>query len=299
MARTKRSAASADGGQFQSLVTSTSEYMDKLAKASQETSLRMTSGMVYGEQAKYVAWEVPARKFETIELVQVTDVQFGHAFCKYDRVIEYRDWILAAPNRFMLWTGDNVDAWALWSPGRAFDQICDPQSQVYRFCEVWAPARHRILGYVGGNHERRAIPGFGDLGVLIAQLLRIPYSNGRQFLDIYFGKHAPFKVALWHGGGSGRTKGSIANTLQRFMAQGDAQLYLMGHLHQPLLLPDWKEERDVVRQRVNLKKCIGAVGSSFLETWGTYGEVSGYAGTDVMMARAIVEPNGKWELTLR
>lgn len=283
---------------FEDLIEVTTDYMDKLASRMSRNEHRMTSGMLYGEQAKYVAWHFPA-SLGTIELLQLTDVQFGHQFCKYDRVVEYRDWVLDKPNRFMLWTGDNVDAWAMWSPGRAFDQIADPQSQVFKFCETWAPARHRILGYVGGNHERRAIPGFGDLGILIATLLKVPYSNGRQFVDIRFGKHQPFKVALWHGGGSARTKGSVAQTLDRFMAQGDAQLYLMGHLHQPLMIPAWREVRDTDRQRVRLEKRIGAVGSSFLETFGTYGEVSGYVGHDVMMARALLEPNGKWELTLR
>jgi len=284
---------------FEDLIQSTTSYMDKLAASMPRNEHRMTSGMLYGEQAKYVAWDLPAKKFDHVELLQVTDVQFGHVHCKYDRVIEYRDWILKEPNRFMLWTGDNVDAWAMWSPGRAFDQIADPQSQVFKFCEVWAPARHRILGYVGGNHERRAIPGFGDLGILIATLLKVPYSNGRQFVDIRFGKHQPFKVALWHGVGASRSKGAVTNVLHRFMGQGDAQLYLMGHLHQAVLLPDWKEIRDTDRQRVKLQKTIGAIGTSFLETWGTYGEVAGYAGSDVMMARAVLEADGKWELTLR
>jgi hypothetical protein len=209
-------------GRFEDLIEQTTDYMDKLAGRMKPNDYRATSGMIYGEQQKYVSWDIPTTKFSEIELLQITDVQFGHIACKYDRVIEYRDYVLAKPNRFMLWTGDNVDAWAMWSPGRAFDQIADPQSQVFKFCEVWAPARHRILGYVGGNHERRAIPGFGDLGTLIATLLKIPYSNGRQFIDIYFGKHDPFRVALWHGVGGARTKGTVAQILSRFMAEGTA-----------------------------------------------------------------------------
>jgi hypothetical protein len=44
---------------------------------------------------------------------------------------------------------------------------------------------------------------------------------------------------------------------------------------------------------------MGAVGTSFLETWGTYGEIAGFESSDVMMGRAILEPTGHWELTLR
>lgn len=279
------------------LAPRTQDYLRKLFAGFVEPVGKRATTMHYGEQTKYVTWEAP-EEFDKLELLQVTDMQFGHRECKYKRVVEYRDWVLAAPNRFMFWTGDNVDAWGLWSPGTAWDQLFSPQSQVYKFVETWAPAAHRILGYVGGNHERRAIPIFGDLGVLIATLLRIPYSNGKQLIDIHFGKHAPFKTTLWHGTGGARTKGTVAQTLHRFMSQGDSQLYLMGHLHQAMVIPDWKEFRDG-RGNLKLKKCIGAIGTSFLETWGTYGEVAGFSSSDVMMAAAQLEKDGHWQVSLR
>lgn len=283
---------------FEPLIDSTMRYFDRLALKPYEH--KVETGMQFGEQVKYVSWQIPESKVgREIELMQITDVQFGHRGCRVDRVIEYRDWVLAKKNRFMLWTGDNVDAWALWSPGTAWDQIADPQSQVFKFCELWAPARHRILGYVGGNHERRAIPGFGDLGILIATLLRIPYSGGRQHVDVHYGKHTPFRISLWHGTGGARTKGTVAQGLARFMEQGDSQLYLTGHVHQPLIIPTWKEVRDTENKRITLRKSIGVVGSSFMETYGTYAEVAGYTGGDVLMGNARLEANGKWEVSLR
>jgi len=293
-------------------VAAVTDHLDRLQDSSRVTLaaiwksmpqdlLKCTEGMAYGEQRKYLSWEVSEQivKADHIEITQITDVQFGHIACKYARLIEYRDWILSVPNRFMVWTGDMIDAWAAWSPGRPFEQLFDPMSQVIRFAEVWAPARHRVLGFVGGNHERRAIPGFGDLGTLIAVLLKLPYSNGRQLIDLYYGKHQPFRLSLWHGRGGARTKGTVAQTLDRFMAQGDSQAYLMGHLHQPLILPSWKEVRDERKRTVKLRKCIGAVGSSFMDTWGSYGEVAGFSATDVLMPRLVLEPDGHWETTLK
>ena len=278
----------------------TSVFMNNVWGQLRPDEHRLSSGMLIGEQSKYLRWDLDKTiKADAIELLQITDVQFGHITCKYERVVEYRDWVLSSPNRFMLWTGDMVDAWAMWSPGRAFDQLGDPQSQVLKFVECWAPARHRILGYVGGNHERRAIPGFGDLGVLIASLLKIPYSNGRQAIDIYFGKHQPFKISLWHGVGGARTKGTVAQILDRFMGHGDSHLYLMGHVHQPLIIPRWKEARDPKSQRVKAVKCMGAVGSSFMDLWGSYGEIAGYGAGDVLMACTKVERGGGWEVRLR
>lgn len=281
------------------LTTKTQDYIKTVLSRLHPNVLDFKTGMHYGEQCKYLSYEVPVKKFPTLELLQITDVQFGHRECKYKRVLEYRDWVLAKDNRFMLWTGDNVDAWALWSPGMPWDQTFGPQSQVMKFVELWAPARHRILGYVGGNHERRALPGFGDLGVTIASLLGIPYSNGRQLIDIHYGDWDPFKISLWHGAGGARTKGTVAQILDRFMQIGDSHLYLMGHVHKGLILPDFKEVRVGNSRRLRIEKSMGVVGTSFLNTFGSYGEVAGYNSSDVIMGRAVLTPDRHWELTLR
>lgn len=276
----------------------TSKFLNAIHAMCAPDVVTPESSMVYGEQTKYVTWRVPG-KFDSIDLMHLTDLQFGHVMCRYERVKEYRDWLLAEPNRFALFGGDMIDAWASHSPGSPFEQLGNAQNQVYKFCEVWAPARHRILGFVGGNHERRAQGAFGDLGTLLAMLLKIPYSAGRQFIDIHFGKHAPFKVTLWHGAGGARTKGTVAQILSRFMGEGDSQLYLMGHVHQPMVIPTWKEYRDPGKARIATRKAIGAVSSSFLETWNTYGEVAGYSASDVLMACAQIERSGHWQVTLR
>lgn len=258
-------------------------------------------GMQHGEQSKYVSVSFSdafSHKHKTIELIQITDVQFGSKACNVKRVIEYRDWILSEPNRFVLFTGDNIDAATVFSPGTPWDNWFQPQSQVYRFCEIFAPIRHRVLGFVGGNHERRSIPAFGDAGTLIATLLKIPYSAGQLLMDINFGKHDPFKVHLWHGVGGARTKGTVAQVLDRFMQKGDSQLYVMGHLHQGMVLPGWRMERNN-RGGIRLKKIMGMIGTSFLDYWGSYGEVYGLTASDVLMGRAVLSADGGFEITLK
>ena len=112
-----------------------SALMQLLATAPPDAVPR-SSGMVYDRETKYVSWTFSPKQFERLELIQITDMQFGHIACKVKRVKEYRDWVLSDPCRYMLWTGDNVDAWRLGSPGSPYDQIGDPQSQVYKFCEI-------------------------------------------------------------------------------------------------------------------------------------------------------------------
>lgn len=258
--------------------------------------LRSTKMLVHGE-TKWVEWDFSTAHFKRLELLQITDVQWGHICCKRERVREYRDWILAAPNRYMIWTGDNIDSATMQSKGTTWENTGTPQMQLFEFVKEWAPAAHRILGYVGGNHERRCLTTFGDLGIAIAALLQVPYSRGKQLIDIKFGKHKPFQISQWHGIGGARTKGTVAQALYRFASDGDSQLYLMGHHHQPMIIPFWKERRG--EKGIRAVKTIAAAGSSFLDLWGGYGEVSGYAPGDVLMPRACIDKDGGWELTLR
>lgn len=284
------------------LAPQTTRFLKDLQANLPHDVVKHTTGMHYGAEAKYVSVHFEpgqVKSLGTLELLHITDVQFGHVECNYERVIEYRDWVLSKPNRFMLWGGDMIDATNVLAPGSPWENLVDSQSQVYRFVETWAPARHRVLGFVGGNHERRGVRTFGDLGLILAVLLRIPYSSGKQFVDIHFGEHKPFKVSLWHGRGAARTAGAKMQMLHRFMNEGDSQLYLVGHLHDALTKFDWRLLRRPGQNNIQLKKIGGAMSSSFLSHFNTYAEVAGLTPSDVLMARTILESNGCWELTLR
>lgn len=260
--------------------------------------LRMSTGMHYLEQTKYVTWDCSKIKNE-IEVLHFTDVQFGHVLCRKDKVIEYRDWVLKEPNRFVVFGGDMIDAGTKISVGSPWEQECEPGGQVWNFCDIIAPMRHRILGYVGGNHERRGVLTFGDLGSLIAHMLEIPYSAGRQWLDFNFKGGENFRMDLWHGKGAAQTAGAKMQMLHKYMQSGDSQIYLVGHLHDALSKFDWRLIRQPGKNKVKLVKIGGAMSSSFLDYIGSYAEVMGLQPSGLLMARVIAEPSGKWELTLR
>lgn len=281
-------------------VPSTHEFLESLHSKLPADVVNLYLGMRIGDESKYVTARFDLKEHpENIELIMLTDVQFGHLMCREERFIEFRDWVLASPHRFVFFGGDMVDAAHSMSVGSSYENKFEPQIQVFRFCEIAAPLRHRVIGYVGGNHERRTSKMFGDLGHLIATLLKTPYSSGQQFIDIHYGDHKPFKVSLWHGGGASQTKGAKAQMLHRFMSKGDSHLYLVGHLHDVVLLFDWRMRRKGNSSKIHLEKFAGVMSSSFLDFWGTYAEVAGLAPSDTMMARVILEPSGKWEVTLR
>src|ERR1700744_4541868 len=84
---------------------------------------------------------------------------------------------------------------------------------------------HRARSIDLPSLRRRGVKTFGDLGKLIAMLLKVPYSAGKQFIDIHYGQHKPFRNALWHGGTGSRTKGAKAQMIHRWMTQGNADVY--------------------------------------------------------------------------
>lgn len=237
--------------------------------------------------------------YKHLEFLHLTDLQIGSKNFQRKRFIEYREWILSRPNRFVFLGGDIIDAATILSVASPYDNTAEPIDQVEEATNLLRPLANagRLLGYVGGNHERRTIKTFGDCGRLIARSLGVPYSRGVQLINITYGKHEPFRVSLWHGSGSARTKGAKAQMLHRFMHQADSQVYLVGHLHDCVLLFDWRQRR--IGSRIKLEKIAGIMSSSFQSYWNSYAEVFALSPSDTMMARIILEPNGKWEVTLR
>lgn len=257
-------------------------------------------GMIYGEQIKYVSWRFDPKRFSSIELLHLTDLQFGHVECRMNKWMEYQKWVLSRPNRFVLLGGDMIDASTVLSPGEPWENLFNPSRQVFKFCEAVAPMRHRILGYVGGNHERRGIKTFGDLGQLIASLLCVPYSGGVQFVDIHYGGHKPYQVFLHHGKGAAQTKGAKTQMLYRMTENyPGSDLYLVGHLHDSVLLPLVRLVHDHEKCIIGRKKYYAGMSSSFLDFMGTYAEVAAMTINDIFMLRAVLEPTGKVEVTIR
>jgi hypothetical protein len=284
------------------LPPSTLKLLSDMQASLPEYEVQPQTGMHYDAQAKYVTWKFDPRKFpKGIEILHLTDLQFGHVCCNVKEVVKYRDWVLSSPTRFVVLGGDLIDAANVLSVGSPFENLFDSQSQVYRFCELFAPLRARILGYVGGNHERRGVKTFGDLGVLIATLLRVPYSAGQQFVNIQYGKHKKFTIFLWHGRGAARTPGAKLNMIYQAMKElsAGAEVTLVGHLHQGMMMWSTRRDHDAATNKVVDKKVAGAMSSSFLDYFGGYGEVAGMSPNDIIMARIDLTPDGKWAINVR
>lgn len=272
---------------------------DEIRAKRPKNAPKFTINQDYDDEVKYVSYTFDPKLHKTIELMMLTDLQAGSKQFQEERFNEYVEWMLIKPNRYAFIGGDVIDAATKHSIGDTYENTMSPIHQVEYAVGLLRPLRdkNRLLGMVGGNHERRTIPTFGDAGRLIASALKVPYSKGVQLIDINYGLHKPFKVSLWHGSGNGKTKGGKAQMVHKFMGQYDSQLYLVGHLHDCLQIWDWR----MIRKdgQIKKQKVCGIMSSSFQDFWGSYAEVYAMSPSDTMMARVILEPDGKWETTLR
>src|SRR5579871_2050550 len=174
-------------------MTSSLESLNRLLSLRETNPFKLVGHKQVRDEIKIVEAHFDPKQFDTLEILHFTDVQWGSKECKEDRVIEYRDWVLSKPNRFVLFGGDMIDAATSQSVASPYSNKYDPWTQIQTFCEVMMPMAHRILGYVGGNHENRiARKSDGpDAAKIIAQYLQIPFSLGKQLIDVHFGKHDP------------------------------------------------------------------------------------------------------------
>ena len=112
-----------------------------------------------------------------------------------------------------------------------------PQDQVLEFCEIIDPIRDKCIGLLNGNHEIRSIRAGYDP---IKQILRISkIDEGKHLKSIHAFSiktgRVRYDVFATHGSARGlyfsTATGYKINKLLKLSSLADADLYLMGHLH--------------------------------------------------------------------
>jgi len=99
---------------------------------------------------------------------------------------------------------------------------------------------------------------------------------------------------MHHGAGGAQTKGGKINRLKKFMDAFEADIYMMGHVH------DQTGTREVVLSvnhagtKLIQKEKIGVISGGYLKTYSqdvtTYGEVAGYSPTTMGAAWVTIKP---------
>lgn len=233
------------------------------------------------------------------------DEQLGHVTCDDNRIIKDIDWVEKNPQCLVFLLGDAIDSATRTSPGSINENKIPPMRQVEAYVDLHKRIANRIIGYVGGNHERRIDKALDDGGAavrLIAKGLssdthKIPYSGGLLMVDVYWRGHMwPF--TLFHGAGASVTPGSKIQRMQRNMLLTDSLITLSGHLHEEAKTSRRYEKR-MPDGSVKIVKQVSLQCGTYLTYVGSYGEIAGMppVGPDMIVIELF--DDGKYKDTFK
>ncbi len=219
------------------------------------------------------AHKVDLTRHECIELVSMGDLHTTSPHVDMDMIRSARDWLLEADNRYALVPGDVFDTAIKGSVSLDLSEMgMSAKDGRHLLHLILEPVRDRILAVISGNHDDRQSRDTGEDSVdALCMALGIPYfDEGEVFLRIAVGAYKGsdkgpvyFHGYMTHGNAGGRLPGSKANSLLAMRAiVHNADFYLNGHGHTPLVIPEvaWRfDDKGNVREQ---KQMFISCGSS-------------------------------------
>ena len=164
------------------------------------------------------------------------------------------------------------------------------------------PVRDKILGIMTGNHEavfeaRNAVQHHARL----CQRLGVPDWQYCALVELCFRKdfkpHSgcrSYRVYLHHGAGAAASAGGKINRLVSFMTLAEADLYLVGHVHEQDVKRMDTIDADTTCTKIVSRKRLGAFTGTYLKTYApgpaSYGERAGYRPVPLGCTRVEIQP---------
>lgn len=188
--------------------------------------------------------EIEYRRPDTFDLYALGDIHAGSVHCAEHDVS--REVQKIKENRKALWIGmgdmaDSIttndkrwEAYGLADWVRRDDII---ESQRKWLKNLLSPIKDKCLGLLTGNHEETIHDRHQDaLTKHLCADLDVPYLSYACFVDLVFhrtntGSKRLYQIFAWHGAGGARKDGGKLNRLMDLVNEFQADIYLMGHLH--------------------------------------------------------------------
>lgn len=209
---------------------------------------------------------------ETVEIVSMGDLHTTAAHVDMEMIRSACQWLGEADNRYAVVPGDVFDTAIKGSVSLDLSEKgLSSKEGRHLLARMMEPVKDRFLAIIGGNHDDRLSRDTGEDSVdaLCCQLGIRYFPEGEAFLRIRVGKWAhngnPINYTgyMTHGNAGGRLPGGKANSLLALrQIVHNADFYLNGHGHTPMVLPDvaWAyDEQGNVRER---KQTFISCGSS-------------------------------------
>lgn len=213
-----------------------------------------------------------------LTIVPLADAHYGSREFNETRWHEAIKRIQDDPDCYCVLVGDLLDTALRSSVGDVYRAMASPREQKEWLINELKPIKDKILGAVGGNHERRMIRETDSdplYDVMLALGRENVYRQSLCFMQVKLtsksnGKdkqRQEFSFLLTHGVGGGQYIGSSANRVQNFaMSFEGIDCVVSGHTHKPVTFPVNKLVFE--DGRVRSKQFVVAVASSFLDYGG-------------------------------
>ncbi len=242
---------------------------------------------------------------EEIEIVPIGDIHIGDEFFDEKMLKGLIAYVLEKPNRYIILNGDMMDMALRTSVSDIYGAVMSPAQQVQHTAKIFMPIRDRILAMGTGNHSERVYKHTGiDVDYLLALELGIKerYSNNSFVLFIKVGeshtsrpsklKQQVYSIFVQHGRGGGRKMGAKVNRLvdmDNIVANAD--LYIMGHVHSPVNLPQSTFVSDSQNMVIARHTAYYMIHNAFLD-FGGYGLTYGFRPASKTLSYAILNTQG-------
>lgn len=248
---------------------------------------------------------------EKVEIIPIGDVHIGDSEVDIKALNNVVKYVLEADNRYVILNGDLMNIALKTSVSDIYGEALSPMQQVQFVKNVLMPIKDRILALNQGNHEIRTYLTAGiDVTYMLALEMGIQerYSENSFVLFLKVGesdtsrpsktKQQVYSIFVQHGRGGGRKMGAKVN---RLVDMDDiicnADLYIMGHVHTPVNLPQSTFISDVQNMTITRHTAYYMIHNAFLD-FGGYGLTYGFRPTAKSFSKAILYTQGKKEIEL-
>jgi predicted phosphodiesterase len=186
-----------------------------------------------------------------VNLYPLGDFHIGSSHYKDNELKEWVEKIKEDPYALVVIHGDIINNAIKTSVSDIYDEQLNPEQSIDKAVAIIEPIKDKIIGITSGNHEDRTYKITG-----IDVMKNFAYRLGKQdyyspISNLIFlswgdtnrksGKaksHICTTIYMTHGLGGGRTIGAKANQVARLANMIDADIYIHGHTHSPIIFKE-------------------------------------------------------------
>lgn len=248
---------------------------------------------------------------QKMEIIPIGDVHVGDDQADIRMLENMIKYVLEKENRYVILNGDLMNMALKTSISDIYGQILSPLDQVKYVAKLLTPIKERILALNSGNHEDRTYKTAGiDVTYMLALEMGIKelYSNNSFVLFLKVGqshtsrpskiKQQVYSIFVQHGRGGGRKMGGKVNRLVDMSdIVANADLYIMGHVHTPINLPQSTFVSDLQNMTISRHTGLYMIHTAFL-SFGGYGLTHGYRPSAKALSYVVLHTQGEKKIDL-